>query len=164
MIQPEKAQEMIIKLSDFLRYSLSNKDEKLTALREEINNINRYLDIEKIRFGKRLVVVMKANEACYDLKLPGLILQPLVENAIKFGVYESTEESVIEITSNRNPDALSITIRNAFDPEFPYKKGEGIGLKNIRSRLGILYNRDDLLTIRKGPDQYEVNIMFPQLK
>jgi len=161
MIQPEKAQEMIIKLSDFLRYSLSNKDEKLTALREEINNINRYLDIEKIRFGKRLVVVMKANEACYDLKLPGLILQPLVENAIKFGVYESTEESVIEITSNCNPDALSITIRNAFDPEFPYKKGEGIGLKNIRSRLGILYNRDDLLTIRKGPDQYEVNIMFP---
>lgn len=162
MIQPAKAQEMIIKLSDFLRYSLSNKEEKLTSLQDEISNINRYLDIEKIRFGKRLAISMKADESCFDLKLPGLILQPLVENAVKYGVYESTEESVIEITYNCNSSALEVKIRNTYDPEFPYKKGEGIGLKNIRSRLHILYNRDDLLQITKEPDHYEVRIIFPQ--
>jgi two-component system, LytTR family, sensor kinase len=163
MIQPAKAQEMIIKLSDFLRYSLSNKEEKLTSLRDEISNINRYLDIEKIRFGKRLALSMKVDESCFDLKLPGLILQPLVENAVKYGVYESTEESVIEITYNCNSSALEVTIRNTYDPEYSYKKGEGIGLKNIRSRLHILYNRDDLLQITKEPDHYEARIIFPQL-
>jgi len=163
MIQPAQAQDMIIKLSDFLRYSLSNNEEKLTSLRDEIRNINRYLDIEKIRFGKRLAIEMRADESCFDLKLPGLILQPLVENAVKYGVYESTEESVIEITCKCNSTALEVSIRNAFDPEFPYKRGEGIGLKNIRSRIRILYDRDDLVQIRKDPDHYEVRIIFPQL-
>jgi len=162
MIHPEQAQEMIIKLSDFLRYSLSNKEEKLTSLQNEIGNINRYLDIEKIRFGKRLTIAMKGYELCSELRLPGLILQPLVENAVKYGVYESTEESVIEITCQCNSSALIVSIRNAFDPDFLYKKGEGIGLKNIRSRISILYNRDDLIHIRKDHDHYEVKIIFPQ--
>jgi two-component sensor histidine kinase len=162
MIKPEQAQEMIIKLSDFLRYSLSNKEEKLTSLRDEIGNINRYLDIEKIRFGKRLSVELHASEPCQALKLPGLILQPLVENAVKYGVYESIEESVIEITSSCNSSALMILIRNAYDPAFSYKRGEGIGLKNIRSRMRLLYNRDDLLQIKKDSNHYEVSIIFPQ--
>ncbi len=162
MIEPSKAQEMIIKLSEFLRYSISNKEEKLTALDQEIGNINRYLDIEKIRFGKRLKVDMKINDTCKKLKLPGLILQPLIENAVKYGVYESIEESTIEMTANCNSSALSIMIRNAWDPDYLSNKGEGIGLINIRSRLQILYNRDDLITIRKDPAYFEVNIIFPQ--
>ena len=162
MIKPEKAQEMIIKLSDFLRYSLSNKEERLTSLSDEIRNINRYLDIEKIRFGKRLAIDLKGSESCSELKLPGLILQPLVENAVKYGVYESTEESLIELTFTCNTSALIVSIRNAYDPDFVYKKGEGIGLKNIRSRIRLLYNRDDLLQIRKDPGHYEVRIIFPQ--
>jgi two-component system, LytTR family, sensor kinase len=162
MIKPEKAQEMIIKLSDFLRYSLSNKEEKLTSLSNEIENINRYLDIEKIRFGKRLAIDLKGYETCSELKLPGLILQPLVENAVKHGVYESTEESIIELTFTCNTSALIVSIRNAYDPDFVNKKGEGIGLKNIRSRIRLLYNRDDLLQIRKDPGHYEVRIIFPQ--
>jgi sensor histidine kinase YesM len=163
MIEPPKAQEMIIKLSEFLRYTISNKDEKLTTLEQELGNINRYLDIEKIRFGKRLNVKQDIHEACRKLKLPGLILQPLLENAVKFGVYESIEEAVIEIVSNCNSAALSIIIRNAWDPDFQFNKGEGIGLINIRSRLRILYNRDDLLTVRKDPNTFEVQIIFPQL-
>jgi LytS/YehU family sensor histidine kinase len=162
MIEPGKAQEMIIKLSEFLRYTISNKEEKLTTLDREIGNISRYLDIEKIRFGKRLNVKQEINEACINLKLPGLILQPLLENAVKYGVYESIEESVIEMICSCNSTALSIVIRNAWDPDYQSNKGEGIGLKNIRSRLRILYNRDDLLNIRKDHKTYEVNIIFPQ--
>jgi len=163
MIEPGKAQEMIIKLSEFLRYTISNKDEKLTSLEEEIGNVNRYLDIEKIRFGKRLSVKQEIEPSCRKLKLPGLILQPLLENAVKYSVYESTEESIIEMISNCNSSALSIVIRNAWDPDFQSNKGEGIGLKNIRSRLRILYNRDDLLFISKDHSTYEVKIIFPQL-
>jgi hypothetical protein len=162
MIEPAKAQEMIIKLSEFLRYTSSNKEEKLTTLDREIDNINRYLDIEKIRFGRRLIVKQEVGENCRNLKLPGLILQPLLENAVKYGVYESTEGSLIEMICTCNSSALSILIRNGWDPEFQSNKGEGVGLRNIRSRLRILYNRDDLLNIRKDLKSYEITIIFPQ--
>jgi LytS/YehU family sensor histidine kinase len=163
MTQPEKAQEMIIKLSEFLRYTTSNKEEKLTTLDKEISNITRYLDIEKIRFGKRLQVRQSVDDSCRDLKLPGLILQPLLENALKFGVYESTEESVIEIICSCNSSALSVVVRNKWDPDFQSNKGEGVGLKNIRSRLNIIYNREDLFKIRKDQYVFEVTIVFPQI-
>jgi LytS/YehU family sensor histidine kinase len=163
MIEPSKAQEMIIKLSEFLRYTTSNKEERLTTLEQELANVNRYLDIEKIRFGKRLSVKQEIGENCRNLRLPGLILQPLVENAIKFGVYESTEGSLIEMICSCNSSALSIVVRNDWDPDFQANKGEGIGLRNIRSRLRILYNRDDLLNIRKDHNIFEITIIFPQI-
>jgi sensor histidine kinase YesM len=162
LIEPAKAQEMIIKLSEFLRYTTSHKEERLTSLEEEIDNINRYLDIEKIRFGKRLSVKQQIYEPCRKLKLPGLILQPLLENAVKYGVYESIGESVVEINCTCNNTALSIAIKNQWDPDFQSRKGEGIGLKNIRSRLRIIYNRDDLFFIRKDHNTFEVTINFPQ--
>jgi two-component system LytT family sensor kinase len=163
MISPEKAQEMIIKLSEFLRYSLSNKDEKLTALKDEIINITRYLDIEKVRFGKRLHIVNKIDEKCFDHKLPGLILQPLVENAVKYGVYESIDQTDIELSCTCSERNLRVTIRNQFDPEFHLKKGAGIGIQNIRSRLRIMYGRDDLLSLVKSGNIFEVTVVFPQI-
>jgi sensor histidine kinase YesM len=163
MIEPAKAQEMIIKLSEFLRYTTSHKEERLTSLDEEISNINRYLEIEKIRFGKRLTVKQNIDPSCCNMKLPGLILQPLLENAVKYGVYESTEGSLIEILTSCNSSALSIIIRNQWDPDFQSNKGEGVGLRNIRSRLRIMYNRDDLFIIKKDHNIFEVNIIFPQL-
>ncbi len=162
MISPEKAQDMIIKLSGFLRYSLSNKDEKLTTLRDEIANITRYLDIEKVRFGKRLHVENNMNEKCYEMKLPGLILQPLIENAIKYGVYESIDRADIELACSCSEKKLLVTIKNQFDPEFHYKKGAGIGIQNIRSRLRIMYGRDDLFSVVKSGHIFEVTIIFPQ--
>lgn len=162
MISPEKAQEMIIKLSEFLRYSLSNKDEKLTTLRDEINNLSRYLDIEKIRFGNRLNIIYKLDEKCFDKKLPSLILQPLIENAVKYGVYEKTEQTDIEISSYCSDNELFVSIKNQYDAEFPYKKGAGIGIQNIFSRLKIIYGRDDLLTIKKTNNVFEAKIEFPQ--
>jgi two-component system, LytTR family, sensor kinase len=163
LIEPEKAREMIIKLSDFLRYAISNRDEKLTSLQEELGNINRYLDIEKIRFGKRLVVKQEIDHSCLNLRLPGLILQPIMENAIKYGVNENVNESVIEINGSNNSVALYINISNDCDPDFHSRKGEGVGLKNIRSRLFLLYNQSDLLQIKRTPDKYEVSITFPQI-
>ncbi len=162
IISPEKARDMIIKLSDFLRYSISQKDEQMTSLKDELENIKRYLDIEKVRFGDRLKVVEEIDERCLDKKLPGLILQPLVENAVKYGVYESIDEAKIEISTNCSEEALRVKIRNDYDPDFISKKGEGIGLNNIQSRLGIIYKNENLMVTNKLDNVFEVTVIFPQ--
>ena len=162
IISPEKAREMIIKLSDFLRYSISHRDEQMTSLKDEMQNINRYLDIEKVRFGDRLKVIENINEQCLDKRLPGLILQPLIENAIKYGVYESIDQAKIEISTGCSEKALKVKIRNDYNPDFVAKKGEGIGLKNIESRLAIIYKNENLVLTNKSDNIFEVTVIFPQ--
>jgi len=162
IISPDKAREMVIKLSEFLRYSIAQKDEQMTSLKEELLNIRRYLDIEKIRFGDRLIVRENINDKCMDRKLPGLILQPLIENAVKYGLYESVGSSEIELMTSCNAEALKIKISNDYDPDFVSKKGEGIGLSNIRSRLGIIYKNNNLVTIDKTLNKFVVTVIFPQ--
>lgn len=162
MFSPERAQEMVINLSDFLRYSLSHGKETLTSFERELVNLDRYLSIEKIRFGKRLHVEKRIQDDCTKLRLPGLILQPIMENAIKYGVYESTDQSNIRLESKCNPNLLTVRITNDYDPDYVSKKGEGIGLRNVRSRLQLLYSRNDLLIINKEERTFEVLLHFPQ--
>ncbi len=162
MVSPEKAQDMVINLSDFLRYSLSSKNEVMTTFDHELQNIDRYLKIEKIRFGKRLLVDKEIGEKCRNLELPGLILQPIIENAVKYGVYESIDKSNIKISSICSDDVLEITITNDYDPDFLTKKGEGIGIRNVASRMKIQYGRDDLMRITRNNQSYEVKLLFPQ--
>jgi len=162
MSDPDKAQEMVIKLSDFLRYSLSHDRNETTTLRRELENSERYLDIEKTRFGKRLKYVSHVPESCLDQQIPNMILQPLLENAIKHGVHNSTEEVLIELKCIPHNEFLELHILNDFDPEAARPKGEGIGLKNIRNRLQLLYHRDDLLEIRMGKIEFEVTLRIPK--
>ncbi|MBN2486616.1 MAG: histidine kinase [Bacteroidales bacterium] len=162
LISPERAQEMVINLSDFLRYSLSNKKETLTSFENELKNIDRYLKIEKIRFGKRLNVEQKIDPGSGKLSLPALILQPVIENAVKYGVYESTGQSNILIESNVYENLLEVKVGNEYDRDFLVKKGAGIGLKNVMSRLRIQYNRDDLVKIFKTDNTFEISLRFPQ--
>lgn len=142
---PPKAQEMVIKLSDFLRYSLSHDKNEKTSLQKEFENLKRYLDIEKTRFGKRLNFVYNIPESCYNQLIPNMILQPLIENSIKHGVYNSSDEVQVEISCKEEKDYLVIEINNDYDPEVKNSKGEGIGLKNIKKRLQLIYLRSDLL-------------------
>lgn len=162
MISPEKAQDMVINLSEFLRYSLSNKKETLTTFENELTNIERYLKIEKIRFGKRLKVDRNIQEESKSMLIPGLILQPIVENAVKYGVYESIDESKIFLESRTGSKLLEVRVSNEYDPEFLVKKGAGIGLKNVTSRLKIQYGRDDLVKISKSDNTFEITLRFPQ--
>ncbi|MBN1117110.1 MAG: histidine kinase [Bacteroidales bacterium] len=162
MISPERAQDMVINLSEFLRYSLSNKKEFLTSFEEELKNIERYLKIEKIRFGKRLQVEQNIEENTKTMLLPGLILQPIVENAIKYGVYESIDQSDINIESRQNNELLEVVVCNDYDSDFLEKKGAGIGLKNVMSRLKIQYGRDDLVKISKTENTFKITLRFPQ--
>lgn len=162
MISPERAQDMVINLSEFLRYSLSNKKESLTTFENELKNIERYLKIEKIRFGERLHVERNLDERTHNCLLPGLILQPIMENAIKYGIYESTKQSNINIESRIYENILEVMVKNQYDPDYMVKKGAGIGLRNVSSRLKILYSRDDLVRVNKSDRIFEITLRFPQ--
>lgn len=161
---PSKAQEMIIKLSDFLRYSLGNDKNENASIEQELDNMQRYLDIEKIRFGKRLKYISNVPESCLKIKIPNMILQPLIENTIKHGVYTSTEEIVVKLECISEENYLLIKIINDYDNNAVIQKGEGIGLKNIKHRLQLIYHRDDLLKINNNKKQFEVLIKFPKIK
>lgn len=158
---PDKAQEMVIKLSDFLRYTLSHDKDEKASLKEEFSNLQRYLDIEKIRFGHRLNFSTSIPEECKDFEIPNMILQPLIENAIKHGVYDSTEEVLVELICNYNDENVVIEIRNEYDPDSVKKKGQGIGLKNIRKRLQIIYKRQDLFEISADKMVFRAILKLP---
>ncbi|NJN27546.1 MAG: histidine kinase [Cyclobacteriaceae bacterium] len=161
--EPAKARDMIEKLSDFLRFSLSEKPNAIRLFAEEIDNINRYLDIEKIRFGDRLVIVKDLSSKCLDALIPSLILQPLVENAIKHGVSESIGRVEIRITADCFHGFLKMQVENDCE-EKPRlnKSGSGIGLQNIKQRLKLVYGRDDLVNIRHEANKFSVILSIPQ--
>jgi sensor histidine kinase YesM len=159
---PEKAQEMIIKLSDFLRYSIGQKEKQLVSLQDELHNINLYLDIEKTRFGEKLNFNINVPEGCRSKLLPNMILQPLVENAIKHGVYESTDPITIWVSCEEEGNSMKVTVKNNFDPESRRKKGTGMGLKNIQNRLKIIYQADYLMKVFRDDSIFNVSISFPQ--
>jgi two-component system LytT family sensor kinase len=162
MSNPEKAQEMVVKLSEFMRYSLNYTEEKLISLDKEIYHIQLYLDIEKVRFGKKLVMSYHIPDKCKELKLPALILQPLIENTIKYGLYEATGEIKIKIEANCETQFLFIKIGNDFDPDATPKKGTGTGLNNVQKRLETVYSAFDLMKINKQETYFEVEIKIPQ--
>jgi two-component system, LytTR family, sensor kinase len=159
---PAKAQEMIIKLSDFLRHSIGHKEKQMISLSEEIDHILLYLDIEKVRFGERLLYKFEMEEACKKFEVPCMILQPLFENAVKHGVYESSEEVIISFVCESCPDGISLRISNNFDSEAAPRKGNGMGIKNITNRLRLIYQRDDLLKITKYSSTFEVEMLIPK--
>ncbi len=160
---PEKAQDMLIKLSEFFRYSLGKKeDSQLTTFKQELYHITLYLEIEKVRFGKRLVFSKDVHEACLSMKLPGLILQPVIENAIKHGVHYSVENVGLNLKAECDKNYLFLTIGNNYDPEAQSRKGTGTGLANIRERLRIIYGDRDLMVIKNTGNYFEVKFKIPQ--
>jgi len=161
--QPKQARDMIIKLSDFLRYSLrAENKEQLVTLQEELENIEKYLSIEKIRFGDRLQVSKNIAVQPEHFKIPTFILQPIFENAIKHGVYESLEPVIIKISVANDNNWLLIKVCNNFDPDGMVHKGAGIGIPNIRNRLKLIYGNPDLLNIKSEENSYEVALVLPQ--
>lgn len=158
---PEKARDMVIKLSDFMRYALSKKDEQPVSLRSELENLNLYLEIEKVRFGDRLSTEEIIDERCLEVKMPVMILQPLYENAIKHGVYESTESVMIRTKVSCNNGFLEIIISNNYDLTPASVKGTGTGLINVVRRLELVYGKKASIRTTKENGIYTVSIFIP---
>ena len=158
---PEKAQEMIVKLSDFLRYSVSLNDNQFSTLEDEFKNIERYLQIEQIRFSNKLKYDYEVDNKCLQFEIPVMILQPLYENAVKHGVYESTEQITIFTKCILETEIMKIIISNNFDSSVKSRKGAGFGLKNIKERLKLIYKNDSLLKTNINENIFEVILIIP---
>jgi two-component system LytT family sensor kinase len=162
-VEPDRARVMVQQLSDFLRGTMKKDDRQFVSLEEELRHLQLYLDIEKIRFGHRLTTTLVAEDASLSMQLPSLLLQPIVENAIKFGLYDTLGEIPISISAKNENGQLLIEIKNPFDPVTSQpRKGTGFGLTSIRRRLYLLYAQHDLLVARAEGNSFTTRLTIPQ--
>ena len=163
VIDAERARAMIQQLSDFLRGTLKKDEIQFITLHEELQHLQLYLDIEKVRFGHRLEVVVDCTNEAMEQQLPALLLQPAVENAIKFGLYNTLDDTAIVIKATTKSNALIVSISNSYDEEDAgAATGTGFGLESIRRRLFLLFGRYDLLTTIKADGTFTIQLTIPQ--
>lgn len=149
---PDKADLMIERLSDLLRITLHKVGVQEVELAQELDYLRAYLDIEQVHFGDRLRIEYRVDVAALDVLVPTLILQPLVENAIRHGLEPMPRTGTLTIESQADGDTLWLRVRDdgAGLPK-NWKRREGVGLSNTRSRLDRLYGEEAALTVRENP-------------
>lgn len=162
MIEPAKAQEMVGMLSDFLRNSVQREAKEKIPVLDELDYLSNYLAIEAIRFGDRLKVVFNKQENITGTA-PPFLLQPLLENAIKFGLYGNTGAVTISIDIQSKNGILTFTISNPYDANAnKTPKGTGFGLAGVNRRLFLIYARTDLLETNKDGKTFTTTLKIPQ--
>ncbi len=161
LTKPDEARKMVQELSDFLRLTIKRADEPWINLSQELEYLKTYLAIEKVRFGHRLDVIITIDEPCYEWQIPTLVLQPLLENAIKFGLYGTTGKISIELTAKMNNNQLEIEISNPFDSDMQPASGSGFGLTGLQRRLYLIYARNDLVKTNIKTNTFTVNLTLP---
>jgi LytS/YehU family sensor histidine kinase len=162
--QPQKAREMVLQLSDFLRATIRKDHQNWLELEEELSHLKIYLDIERVRFGHRLEVEFELEDETRQMLIPQIIIQPLVENAIKHGLYEVLGQVKIQIFSQKIGAYLHLEISNPFDSNANPVSGLGFGLSSVERRLFLLFGRSDLLTVSTEGEIFRVELKIPQPK
>lgn len=158
MEENEKANAMLVRLSQFMRYSLDKDHEHLVDLQSEIDAIGLYLKIEEVRFQDRLNVVFDIQHGLQKAQIPGLLLQPLVENAIKYAIAPSEDGGEIRIAAKSEDGRLCLAVIDSAEKlpvgqneqEMQAKKGFGVGLNNTRQRLATMFDGDYSLEVVLG--------------
>lgn len=150
---PEKAREVTIDLSNYLRYNLDN-NVKSVELIKELNQVDTYIKIEKVRFGDKLNILYDVDESLYNFQIPSLIIQPLVENSIKHGILKKKDNGCVKIIIKKIGKDIEITIEDdgvgieqSIIDNLDKQIKENIGLKNVHQRLKLLYGEG--LNIKK---------------
>ena len=162
---PAVAETAIEDLSDLFRASLNNTHEQST-LGDELTLARRYLNIESLRLGERLFVTWDMQAVPMDIRLPPLVLQPLLENAIYHGVEPLPEGGTIEVTGRYQNEQLEITISNPTRHVKPDTPGGGnrIAQENIRQRLKIAFGDKAGLDVTEADDRYQISIRLPGVR
>src|SRR5690606_36279001 len=134
------------------------------SINEELDHLRLYLAIEKVRFGHRLVVDFHVDSSSDQCQVPPMIIQPLLENAIKYGLYDITDDVHIEINVSKVENILKIEIKNPFDSETQTThKRSGFGLRSIERRLFSIYGRTDLLQTHTSSQTFTATLLIPQV-
>jgi LytS/YehU family sensor histidine kinase len=159
---PRAADEMIGNLSELLRATLDNSDQEI-PLRQELDFLDRYLEIQQVRFGERLRIEKEIDAAAMDAQVPTFILQPLVENAVRHGVEPQTTPGLVRVVARRDGDALRLAVEDNGTNHKPGPKSrEGIGLPNTRARLKEMYGDRGRLTLTSASDGgFKVDLEIP---
>jgi two-component system sensor histidine kinase AlgZ len=157
---PVRARQMCIQLADFLRTSLRLGERASIPFREEIELTRMYLGVEQVRFGEKLQTSIDVEPACGDCEVPALVIQPLVENAVKHGIALLDEGGSILMLARIVKEGMRFTIENPYDPLAPNSRS-GIGLANVRQRLEARYGSAARLDVEAGEDVYRVTVVVP---
>mgnify|MGYP003694002953 CR=1 FL=1 len=160
-MKPDEARKMVQQLSDFLRGTMRKRRKSADQFSEELEYLKLYLEIEKVRFGYRLKTELDIAEESLRWKIPSLLLQPIMENAIKFGLYGTTGEVTIALRARVIDKYLVIAVMNPYDADMQMPTGTGFGLNSVKGRLYLLFARSDLVEINKEKNYFVVVIKIP---
>jgi sensor histidine kinase YesM len=158
---PIQAQEMCTQLSEFLRYNLRYEQKHFTTIREELENINNYLAIEKTRLGERLILDMDINKDVHTVKTIPFLLLPLIENAVKHGIQQSLSGGILHFQIQPHEHYLWIRVRNPIENQKPVA-GMGLGLKTLKKRLATEYGNQFRLKIDHDDKMFKVDLKIPR--
>ena len=160
-MDPMRAREMCILLAEFFRKTLALGEKAEVTLEEELAVARAYLAIEAMRLGTRLSVEEGVDDAARACRLPPLLLQPLVENAIRHGIATRPDGGVLRIEARTDGQRMRISVENPFDPDAPPRPGVGVGLANVRRRLLAGYGAQALVDAQRSADSFRVAVSMP---
>ena len=160
-INPAGARDMTLRLADFFRHSLGLEAHKKVTLEAEAQLVLRFLAIEQVRFGARLLVEQDIGDDAKACLLPPMILQPLVENAVKHGIGNLTQGGAVRIAARRAGSILRVSVENDVDEDQPAARGNGIGLANVRQRLAAAYGHQASLHCTRDATTYRAELALP---
>ena len=161
MVDAAAARDMCIRLSDFLRSTLSLGDKAMIEFSEELSLARTYLSVEQIRFGARLQVHEHVDSSCGSCPVPPLLMQPLVENAVKHGIAGMLEGGCILVEAHCLDGRLWLRVENEFDAGAPPPRKSGLGLANVRGRLHARYADGARLSTEVQGNRFRVDVSLP---
>ena len=160
-IDPARARDMCVLLGDFLRLTLGLGEKTSVRFFEELDLLQKYMAIEKVRFGARLTIHEEIQEDSKSCLLPPLLLQPLLENAVKHGIAALPEGGDVRLAVQRQNGRLSILVENSWDPEAPPRRSGGMGLKNVQRRLDARYGKEASLRVNTEGELFQISLSLP---
>lgn len=160
-LNPAGARDMTLRLADFFRHSLGLEAHRKVTLAAECTLVMHFLAIEKVRFGARLMVEQQIDDDAGPCLLPPMILQPLVENAVKHGIGNLTGGGTVRIEARRAGSILRIKVENDVDEDDSAAGGKGIGLANVRQRLAAAYGHEASVNWTRDDTHFRVELALP---
>lgn len=158
-VDPRRAEDMLADLAELFRVALSAGGEAVT-LADEIDLAQRYLAIEQVRFGSRLAVTWELDDAVAGAKVPSLLLQPLLENAVRHGIEPAAAGGTIRVRTRLKRGHAVLTIVNTL-PGVPSMPGHGMALRNVRERLHLMHDVAAQFDARRDGDVFRVQVVLP---
>jgi two-component system sensor histidine kinase AlgZ len=160
-IDGARAREMCLLLADFLRLTLGMGEKTVIPFSEELELLEKFMAIEKVRFGERLQMEESISDDAKRCVVPALLLQPLLENAVSHGIASMADGGLIRLEALVQQGRLGIVVENDRDEEAPSRRRNGVGLKNVRSRLEARYGKEAVFRTDAGEDKFRVSMSFP---